>query len=464
MSRSYGGRPAALCLMILLGSCTLGRGDQPRYHAPPSGIRLHLEFEAEAMSRLTGLGATAGGSLRGEAVSMQPDGLLFRVELATSGMTGVDRNRLLLLDESALRLADIREQGDEPSARGRSLDASKQEDLEFIGRWARYPEPLSRERMEALVAGLGEPTMVRAGPGRESGSGAAAAPESREAFLARARAAGARFRDRRVAIREGYRRLGPDFPGMGEHWVHPGRVVSGKVVAEEPPVLSYVAVGGEPVLTGVAWTVPLFPGERPPPNPLGDRVWHDHSGTLDEEALLLDSPRTHQHASAAHQGPVGLPEGGSGEGRPRLSMVHAWLWAPNPDGLLAQNNWTLPYLKAGLRPPEAVDAGVARALSLGGSGAEYYQTLLVRAAGAGERDREIITRRVREASLRVDQVVDRRTGADPDRALDPPRLQQDDQARLEAEWARLWAALEAELSREAWRQLGPAAETWRSGA
>lgn len=455
MIRRRVGPPLALCLMGALGSCTLA-GGHPRGLTPPAGIGLSLEFEEEDRARLTGLERVPDRVLRGEAVSMEPRGLLFRTDTSTTSSTHPDTVRLLLIEEPVLRLAEIREASDRPRRRGRRLDAGYDEELAYIARWARYPEALSPTQREALVAEFGEPIVVavrRTGGAHELGP-----PDvpSREDFLARARLAGERFRDRRVAIREGYRRLGPDFPGMGEHWVHPGRAVSGRIVAEEPPVLGYVVVDGEPLLTGVAWTVPLLPGQRPPPSPLGDRVWHDHSGTLDEEALLLDSPRTHEHRDDPHAG----RDGGSQDGKPRLSMVHAWLWVPNPEGVLAQNNWALPYVRVGLQAPGTPDPGASRALSLAGSGAHYYQTLLVRAARAAGRDREVITDGVRDASRRVNDLVARRTDADSAGTPTGRRLDASDQAALHAEWAGLWANLEAQLSPQAWDRLRPAYETW----
>ena len=83
-----------------------------------------------------------------------------------------------------------------------------------------------------------------------------AAPEART-FIQATVDATRRFASRTEAIRAGYRRLGPDFPGMGEHWVHPGRIVAGVLDPVRPPVLSYVVVAGEPRLAGVAFTLPL---------------------------------------------------------------------------------------------------------------------------------------------------------------------------------------------------------------
>lgn len=66
---------------------------------------------------------------------------------------------------------------------------------------------------------------------------AAGASAQTAEFLAAAHAATARYRDPRVAIADGYRAIGPDFPGMGEHWVHPGLLVGGQLDAAHPQIL-----------------------------------------------------------------------------------------------------------------------------------------------------------------------------------------------------------------------------------
>ncbi|HSJ13495.1 MAG TPA: hypothetical protein VK939_03715 [Longimicrobiales bacterium] len=71
-------------------------------------------------------------------------------------------------------------------------------------------------------------------------------------FLDAARRAAEKYRERAVAVREGFRRVGPDFPGMGEHWIQPGRLVSARFRVEAPAVLTYAVIGGEPSLTRAA--------------------------------------------------------------------------------------------------------------------------------------------------------------------------------------------------------------------
>lgn len=180
-----------------------------------------------------------------------------------------------------------------------------------------------------------------------------------QAFLSTARAATARYGDQRQAVADGYRRLGPDFPGMGEHWVNPRLILGGRVDAAHPQVLAYAAIGGTPTLVGVAYAVPLAAGESPPTFPTPE-AWHDHSGTLDAESVLL------QHNPAGHGDGAAL----------RLAMLHAWVWLENPGGTFQSENWVLPYLRLGLAAPASAPPAAARALSLASGGASYYSQLL----------------------------------------------------------------------------------------
>ena len=180
-------------------------------------------------------------------------------------------------------------------------------------------------------------------------------------LLATTKAAAAGFRDRRAAVAAGYRRIGPDVPSMGEHWINPRYVVADTFDVTEPALLTYIKVEGRPVLTGVVYAAPLAFGQSPPAIFGRNAVWHEHNGTLDEEALLPD----HHTAPSAANGM-------------RLSILHAWLWSPNPQGMFATENWTIPFLRLALVPPQTFPESAARAVSLL-SGSEYYLNL----AGAG---------------------------------------------------------------------------------
>lgn len=57
--------------------------------------------------------------------------------------------------------------------------------------------------------------------------------------------------------------------------------------------------------------------------------------------------------------------------------MHAWVWVSNPDGVFADENWALPYLRVGLQPPARIDPHTARALALlHDDGVGFYATVL----------------------------------------------------------------------------------------
>ena len=71
-------------------------------------------------------------------------------------------------------------------------------------------------------------------------------------FVELARAGTFQYMDRSLAIADGYRLIGTDFPGMGEHWVNPGLIMKGDFDPAHPQVLCYTTVNGEATLTSVA--------------------------------------------------------------------------------------------------------------------------------------------------------------------------------------------------------------------
>ena len=239
-------------------------------------------------------------------------------------------------------------------------------------------------------------------------------------FVASVRVATARYRDQAAAIADGYRRIGPDFPSMGEHWLSVAIVVRGEVDPLHPPILEYVTVAGQPVLAGVAYAQLVRDGPPRAPVPAPPSAWHFHEGTVDEESFIL----SHAERSAAVA---------ADSGRPRIGVLHAWLWLENPAGLFATDNWALPWHRLGIPPPEWVGssspAGLAAALASGGEA--YFATVL--------RLRQHLTV---EQSSRIAAVLKRH--AHGVRVL----LQAENtrgQPWPEAELAGAWLAAEAEL-------------------
>src|SRR5215469_592983 len=105
------------------------------------------------------------------------------------------------------------------------------------------------------------------------------------AFQECARAATRKYQDQKIAILDGYQRIGRDFPAMGEHWINTALLFDGKLDVARPEVLSYINVSGHPRLLGVAYALPLLKGETPPAWPSGLSAWHDHFRTLDDETF-----------------------------------------------------------------------------------------------------------------------------------------------------------------------------------
>lgn len=204
--------------------------------------------------------------------------------------------------------------------------------------------------------------------------GGSSAPGSTDvataAFTTAARAGAEKYRDRDVAIASGFRRLGMDFPSMGEHWVHPGKVLAGKFDPADPAMLTYAIIRGKLELLGVVYAIPLAAGSDPPALPGGVNHWHEHNGTVDEESMLPE------HHSSTH----------SERASTRLAILHVWLWVQNSAGTFAADNWSLPFVRLGLEPPSDpsmwIDA--ARALSLVSGGADFYATLIRDATPGGQ--------------------------------------------------------------------------------
>ena len=68
---------------------------------------------------------------------------------------------------------------------------------------------------------------------------AAPQDDSPAAFVEKARQATSKYQDQSVAILDGYRRIGRDFPAMGEHWIKIGLLFDGKFDAAHPEMLAY---------------------------------------------------------------------------------------------------------------------------------------------------------------------------------------------------------------------------------
>jgi hypothetical protein len=235
-------------------------------------------------------------------------------------------------------------------------------------------------------------------------------------FVARAREGTARFRDQQAAIDAGFRRVGVDFPAMGEHWVSLHRVMADSFDPATPSVLTYVRVGGVPTLVGVAYTALLEPGESPPPFAAARGFWHEHNGTVVEESFPL----------GGHAPP---PE----PGQAHLAILHTWVWIENPAGVFTTDNWSLPYLRAGIPTPRDATAELPGALSLGTGGVDYYLLAAGNAARLTEAEMMNAERLLRAEAERSTATVDRVRAR---HVLDPA-----DARELVERWRALWDAV-----------------------
>ena len=347
---------------LALSACSLG--SRPATFEParsPRGVEARIALKAPRYTAAT---------IVGELLSVTDSGLV---------VLSADR-RLLHAHWPALRYATFRQVSVRLSD-GNMPDARARERLRLV---SRFPQGLSAELTSRLLESLGRQRMeVLRGGGTGADSAAARSAESREdsLFIAAARAGSQRYRHRDSAIADGFRLVGGDFPGMGEHWVHAGRLMAGVIDASRPAILSYADIGGQPVLVGVAYALPLGAGAPLPSAPRD--AWHAHSGSVDEASFL---PR---HAGHDAKGPGA-----------RIAVLHAWAWLDNPDGPFATDNPALPFARAGLAQVPA-SAPALRALALAYGAAPFYAEAATRAWDSGDAGREDLTRLLDGAAARA---------------------------------------------------------------
>jgi len=242
---------------------------------------------------------------------------------------------------------------------------------------------------------------------------------SEAAFIESARAATAKYQDRSIAIADGYRQIGSDFPAMGEHWINIGLLFDGKLDPAHPEVLTYVVVAGTPQLLGVAYALPLLEGESAPDWPVSKDKWHDHFRTLEEETALP------QHHTPGHAGD-----------EPRLTMLHAWIWLANPAGMFAADNWAIPYFRLGVRPAQGAPDTAAKALALVSGGAEYFSASVHVSAPLTSTERTKVDAAFARSRVAVEALLQGTSFATPT----PSELE-----RLSAVWTRLWKEIDSSV-------------------
>src|SRR5438045_984807 len=99
----------------------------------------------------------------------------------------------------------------------------------------------------------------------------------------------ARFADRREALAAGYRRIGPVFPGMGEHWLNIGVLLDNVVDATKPTLLIYATINNEPRLLGAGFATTTDQLQSSAKVPGWPEAWHEHSGLLVDESGVKPS-------------------------------------------------------------------------------------------------------------------------------------------------------------------------------
>lgn len=251
-------------------------------------------------------------------------------------------------------------------------------------------------------------------------------------FLQQARAATQKYHSLDAAVAAGYRPLGPDIPAMGEHWVHPRLAVRRTLSSEKPFALTYLRVNGEPVLTGVAYAIPIQPGESPPEFPFPG-AWHHHLNSIQEEAFGLMPSSMKQDA----------------KNRVRLAMLHAWIWADNPAGVFAADNWALSFLRLDLPVPAQVPAAASKALFLPQGGVDYYARQIQLMGSPDPIDQRVVRELLAKYQTQVEAEVER-VRATKGKTLDV--------AVLSACWRALWEETEQRVSPELWVHIQKLAE------
>lgn len=251
----------------------------------------------------------------------------------------------------------------------------------------------------------------------------------RETFLDSARTATSRYRDVAVAIGDGYRLVGEDFPGLGEHWVNLATLAGGELRADAPPVLIYVRRKGEAILAGVAYTAFLRQGEAYPDLPAPARYWHEHNGSIAEASLPLSHHQMHSAGTET-----------------RLAVLHAWIWLENPAGVWEPDNWSLPFHRLELSA-DSMSGAAARAATLAADGgADYYARTIVEYGALSEADARAVRASLRIASPRAAAII---------AGVRAQRVSAAEVRELADVWVSLCRSIAGEVSKPAALRLSP---------
>ncbi len=258
-------------------------------------------------------------------------------------------------------------------------------------------------------------------------SGSIRAQENPESdVISEIRAATKIFKDQKMAELYGYRKFGPDMPNMGTHWLYLTAAVDRNFDLSRPSTLTYLTIDGEPVLTGVAYTYPVQPGETPPSLPLKEMKWHYHSGNLEEEAFGL-----HPKMKQSNEKDIA-----------NLAMLHAWVWKDNPEGMFAADNWALSFIRNGIAAPDKPVIEASKALFMLNGGISYYLKFIELSVGDAVYDKE-----------EVRSIMKKYTSGIEEKALQlraNKEINEEDQAELKRLWLEMWSSIRNEMTENIW--------------
>ena len=216
-------------------------------------------------------------------------------------------------------------------------------------------------------------------------------PRTLDGQIQAVRAAVQKYRDFSVAEREDWKAFGGDEPLMGFHYSGPAPdyVHGDQLDFSQPNNLMYTEIGGEKVLTGVAFVVRIGEGEPVPEGFAGHQDhWHVHDFVRAIEAATEERPLLGWIANWW----LDRNYRSKGDNRGRLAMVHVWVTMDNPDGIFASYNRTLPYAKLGLPDSywQGASEAAARGLNLATvGGCEAIDGTLWIATASGDQERDI---------------------------------------------------------------------------
>ena len=148
------------------------------------------------------------------------------------------------------------------------------------------------------------------------------------------------------AKKTGWRAFGHEEPLMGQHYYNPKEpdyVAGQDLDFSRPNNLMYAESDGRMTLTGVAFVVRIGADDPVPAGFAGpEDTWHVHDFVAAINAATEKRPLMRGVAKWWLNDNYFK----KGDNRYRLAMVHVWTQHPNPDGVFADFDRTLPYRRA----------------------------------------------------------------------------------------------------------------------